>query len=284
MDRQDVQHLVWWAKDRVRGFMTGLHRSPDFGFSLDFAQHRAYVPGDAPKFIDWSVLARQDKVLTKQYEAESNLRAYFVLDSSSSMSVEYEGKSKWGYAVEMFALLATILQKQRDAMGLMEVCQDGHRYFEAKNTSEQIASMLAHIQGTSSTKHGNADFGAAFDELLSRVPARSQIIVFLDAFETRLEELEQNLSRAVNSKHQLMVVAFDHPKEHEARHLQGREVVDAETGERMFFTKELQASYAEFQLRQINAMEALTGKVGGKFYKMNVEDDVLVSLSKLVGA
>ena len=75
MDSQDVQHLVWWAKDRVRGFMTGLHRSPDFGFSLDFAQHRAYVPGDAPKFIDWSVLARQDKVLTKPYEAESNLRA-----------------------------------------------------------------------------------------------------------------------------------------------------------------------------------------------------------------
>lgn len=284
MDSQDVQHLVWWAKDRVRGFMTGLHRSPDFGFSLDFAQHRAYVPGDAPKFIDWSVLARQDKVLTKQYEAESNLRAYFVLDSSSSMSVEYEGKSKWEYAVEMFALLATILQKQRDAMGLMEVCQDGHRYFEAKNTSEQIASMLAHIQGTSTTNRGNADFGAAFDELLSRVPARSQIIVFLDAFETRLEQFERSLARAVHGKHQLMVVAFDHPQEHEARHFQGREVVDAETGERMFFTKELQASYAEFQLRQINAMEALTGKVGGKFYKMNVEDDVLVSLSKLVGA
>lgn len=284
MDRQDVQHLVWWAKDRVRGFMTGLHRSPDFGFSLDFAQHRAYVPGDAPKFIDWSVLARQDKVLTKQYEAESNLRAYFVLDSSSSMFVDYEGKSKWRYAVELFALLATLLQKQRDAMGLMEVCQDGHYYFEAKNTSEQIASMLTHIQGTSSTNRGNADFGAAFDELLSRVPARSQIIVFLDAFETHLEQLEQSLARSVHSKHQLIVVAFDHPQEHKARHLQGREVVDAETGERMFFTKELQASYAEFQLQQINAMEALTGKVGGKFYKMNVEDDVLVSLSKLVGA
>ena len=85
MNKEEIIGLTWWARQRVRGFMTGLHKSPDFGFSLDFAQHREYVPGDSPKFIDWTVLARQDKFLTKQFEAESNLRAYFLLDSSSSM-------------------------------------------------------------------------------------------------------------------------------------------------------------------------------------------------------
>ena len=77
MNKEEIKGLNWWARKRVRGFMNGLHKSPDFGFSLDFAQHREYVPGDSPKFIDWTVLARQDKYLTKQFEAESNLRASF---------------------------------------------------------------------------------------------------------------------------------------------------------------------------------------------------------------
>ena len=284
MNNQEIEHLVWWAKDRVRGFMTGLHRRPDFGFSLDFAQHRAYVPGDAPKFIDWSVLARQDKVLTKQYEAESNLRAYFVLDSSSSMFVEFEGRSKWDYTVKLFTLISSVLQKQRDALGLMEVREDAHHFFEAKNTSEQIASMLSHLKGKSLISNKNADFSAAFDELLSRVPARSQVILMMDVFDLNLDLLEQSLSKARTSKHQMIVIALDDPIESNAEHLKGREVVDSETGDRLFFTSDMQEGYKDFQKGQLKSIEELCGKVGGHFFRINIDDDLMVSLGKLLTA
>ena len=65
MNEHEIASLVWWAEERVRGFMTGLHKSPDFGYSVEFAQHRAYVPGDSPKHIDWSVLAKTDKILAE---------------------------------------------------------------------------------------------------------------------------------------------------------------------------------------------------------------------------
>ncbi|HAR22288.1 MAG TPA: DUF58 domain-containing protein, partial [Cryomorphaceae bacterium] len=92
--------------------MTGLHKSPDFGYSVEFAQHRAYVPGDSPKHIDWSVLAKTDKYLLKQYEAESNLRTYFILDSSASMQLP-TSDSKWMKVVKLLTLIGTLLQKQR---------------------------------------------------------------------------------------------------------------------------------------------------------------------------
>ena len=98
MNEHEIASLVWWAEERVRGFMTGLHKSPDFGYSVEFAQHRAYVPGDSPKHIDWSVLAKTDKYLLKQYEAESNLRTYFVVDSSSSMQSGVDRGLDMGFA------------------------------------------------------------------------------------------------------------------------------------------------------------------------------------------
>jgi len=281
MELEQVQHLVWWAKDRVRGFMTGLHRSPDFGFSLDFAQHRAYVPGDAPKFIDWSVLARQDKVLTKQYEAESNLRAYFVLDSSSSLLVERDGESKWSYAISLLALIATILQKQRDALGLMEFNEAAHHFFEAKNTSEQITSILHHVKGKQIGQRSNADFKEVFDELLSRIPSRSQIVLFLDVFEMNLDAIESALSRARSSNHQVILITLDDSHERETVHFSGKDVIDSETGQRLFFTEEMHQQYLAFQDRQFAAMQTLCGQLGCYYYRLDIRDDIMVSLSKL---
>ena len=147
MNDHEIASLVWWAEERVRGFMTGLHKSPDFGYSVEFAQHRAYVPGDPPKHIDWSVLAKTDKYLLKQYEAESNLRTYFFLDSSASMHLPLV-ESIWTKVVQLLTLIGTLLQKQRDAMGLIEVNNTASHFFEAKATREWIKLMLSHLTST----------------------------------------------------------------------------------------------------------------------------------------
>ena len=101
MNTDQINDLYWWAQERVQGFMSGLHRSPDFGYSVEFAQHRQYVPGDSPKHIDWSVYAKTDRFLTKLYEAESNMRTFFVLDSSSSMFYPKEDSGKWERTVQV---------------------------------------------------------------------------------------------------------------------------------------------------------------------------------------
>ena len=198
MNKEEIIGLTWWAK-RVRGFMNGLHKSPDFGFSLDFAQHREYVPGDSPKFIDWTVLARQDKYLTKQFEAESNLRAYFLLDSSSSMYGE-DGE-RWDYAVRQIALSAALLSKQRDALGLMDVREENAFFFQAKNTDEALEQVLYHIAERSQNSQNNGDLEGAISMLLSEIAPRSEVLFLTDPYHENLELLCERLGAFVDAGH-----------------------------------------------------------------------------------
>lgn len=282
MDEQQVQELKWWAEEKVRGFMSGLHRSPDFGFSLEFAQHRAYVPGDAPKFIDWSVYARQDKVLTKQFEAESNLRAYILLDSSSSMFVEVDGKSKWNYACRLMALITTLLHKQRDAIGLLEVRDEDYNFFEAKNTKSQMDRILSHVKGRGEQNSKNALITTAIDELLSRIPARSQVIFIADAFQQDLVSLKDSLTKLHASNHQVLFLAIDDSQIADSKHYEGKEVVDVETGERLFFNQEMGAYYHSFQEERFKSLEEAVAVHGFKFFRIDCSEEIMVSLRKIV--
>ena len=106
------------ARMVVEGFMTGLHRSPYRGFSVEFAEHRAYQPGDELRYVDWKVYGRTDRYYIKQYEEETNLRAWIALDASSSMAFSSEGNvSKFEYGVSLAAAISLLLLRQRDAVG-----------------------------------------------------------------------------------------------------------------------------------------------------------------------
>lgn len=282
MDDHRVQELKWWAEDRVRGFMTGLHRSPDFGFSLEFAQHRAYVPGDAPKFIDWSVYARQDRVLTKQFEAESNLRAYLVLDSSSSMFVEVEGKSKWSYASRLLALITTLLHKQRDAIGLLEIRDQDFNFFEAKNTKSQIDRILSHIKGRGEQSNKNASIVEAIDELISRIPSRSQVIFIVDAFQEDVVAFEECLTKLNSSKHQVLFLALDDRRIADSKIYEGKEVVDAETGQRVFFNQDMGEYFHSFQHERLKALSEAVEVHGFRFHRIDTNEEIMVSLRKIL--
>jgi len=242
----DIASLVWWAEERVRGFMTGLHKSPDFGYSVEFAQHRAYVPGDSPKHIDWSVLAKTDKYLLKQYEAESNLRTYFILDSSASMQLP-TSDSKWMKVVKLLTLIGTLLQKQRDAMGVLEVNESKSNFFEAKATNEWIKLMLNHLINIGGEEKKNADFSGEIEAMMTRIPRRSQVIIFIDLFQENLESIIDSAALLAHEGHSVRIIFITHAElEHNRQFFSGKQVFDSETGNRTFLDQNDANRYVAF--------------------------------------
>ncbi|MDA8581341.1 DUF58 domain-containing protein [Schleiferiaceae bacterium] len=246
MNDNDIASLVWWAEERVRGFMTGLHKSPDFGYSVEFAQHRAYVPGDSPKHIDWSVLAKTDKYLLKQFEAESNLRTYFILDSSASMQLP-TSDSKWMKVVKLLTLIGTLLQKQRDAMGVLEVNESKSSFFEAKATNEWIKLMLNHLTNIEGEEKKNGDLSGEIEAMMTKIPRRSQVIIFIDLFQENLESIINSSALLAHEGHSVRIVFITHAElEHNAQFFSGKQVFDSETGNKTFLDQNDANRYVAF--------------------------------------
>ncbi|MFQ5552048.1 MAG: DUF58 domain-containing protein, partial [Gemmatimonadales bacterium] len=137
------------ARGIVEGFLAGLHRSPFHGFSVEFAEHRPYQPGDELRYIDWKMLARSDKLVVKQYEEETNTRAMLVLDCSKSM--DWSGGeltlTKLEYAKRLAAALTHILLGQRDATGLISFDADVRTVVPARSRRQQWSVMMREIAG-----------------------------------------------------------------------------------------------------------------------------------------
>src|SRR5882672_8433556 len=117
-DIRQTENLELLAKQLVEGFITGLHKSPYHGFSVEFAEHRLYNEGQSTRHIDWKVFARTDRLYTKQYEEETNLRCLIVLDCSPSMYYPQKSLAKLRFSIYSAASLAWLLHRQRDAVGL----------------------------------------------------------------------------------------------------------------------------------------------------------------------
>jgi len=123
-----ITRLDLQARLVVAGFISGLHKSPFHGFSVEFASHREYAPGDDTRHIDWKVQAKTDRYYVKQYEEETNLKATFLLDASESMHYGHDGMTKYAYAVSVAASLAFLLLQQQDAVGLAIFDDELRRY------------------------------------------------------------------------------------------------------------------------------------------------------------
>src|SRR6056297_1153487 len=174
----------------VEGFITGLHRSPYHGFSVEFAEHRPYNPGDELRHVDWKVYAKTDRYYVKQYEEETNLRHYVVLDTSPSM--RYRGDaalSKLEYGSYLAAGLHYLMARQRDATGLIAFDEKVHTSVAPKSTQGALRNLLAQLQGIVDApppkKKDAAQTGAAaaLHEVAERIARRSLVVVITDLFE-----------------------------------------------------------------------------------------------------
>ena len=177
----------------VEGFITGLHKSPYHGFSVEFAEHRPYNAGDELRHVDWKVYAKSDRYYVKQYEEETNLRHYVVLDTSRSM--RYRGEApvtKLAYGATLGAALHYLMVRQRDATGLVAFDERVHTLIPPKSTPGHLRGLLAPLDGLVQAEPEKKEArrtaaAAALDEVAERIPRRALVVVVTDLFENVAE-------------------------------------------------------------------------------------------------
>ena len=167
------------ARTVVEGFISGLHQSPFKGFSLVFAQHRQYVPGDALKHIDWKVYGRSDKYVVRQYEEETNLHCYVVVDVSASMAFKYSGKiSKQAYACYIAASLSYLMLRQQDSVGLATISDTVHTMIPPRSAIGHLNNLLRILEEC--VPHKATDISSSLTDLGKRLRKRHLIVIISD--------------------------------------------------------------------------------------------------------
>ncbi len=179
-----ITRLDLQARLVVEGFISGQHKSPFHGQSVEFASHREYVPGDDIKNVDWKVHARTDRFYIKQYEEETNLKAVFLLDASESMQYggdgERNGMTKYQYAAAVTASLAFLLLQQQDAVGLALFDQTLQNYLPPSASPDSIKSMVHAIDTTTPT--AKTDLEGVCHSLAEKIPRRGLVCLVSDFF------------------------------------------------------------------------------------------------------
>lgn len=189
----------------VDGYLSGMHRSAYRGQSVEFTEHREYVPGDDLRYVDWKVFGKSDKVYLKQFEAETNLVCYLVLDVSESMRYQSEGSamSKLEYAQCLAASLATVVLRQRDSVSLA-TCDDQLRELIRESSNPSHARQLVEVMENASADRKSA-LGSAIHELSQRVSRRG-IVVLLSDLLGDVDRLLTGLKHLRHQRHEVMVL------------------------------------------------------------------------------
>ncbi len=206
-----IQRLDLQARLVVEGFISGMHKSPFKGFSVEFAEHRKYVPGDDIKHIDWKVFARADRFYIKQYEEETNLRATFLVDISESMRYGENGGgrraggglSKFHYAACSAAALAQLLLGQQDAVGLATFDEDLRSYIPASSNPNQIKSFVHELDVSSLVAKTSIEH--ICHNLAEKIPRRGLICLVSDLF-VDVDGLMRGLRHFRHRNHEVVVL------------------------------------------------------------------------------
>jgi len=208
------QHLELLAHQIVEGFISGMHKSPFHGFSAEFAEHKVYNVGESTKHIDWKLFAKTDRLFTKKFEEETNLRCHLIIDNSSSMhypkleNTENFYQNKIGFSVLASAVLMNILKKQRDAVGL-SVFSDTYEYYAPEKGSDRHHRMILNTLENLLAKpkvQKSTDTITFLHQIAEKLHRRSMIILFTDMFQSGNEEALFNaLQHLKHNKHKVVL-------------------------------------------------------------------------------
>ncbi|REE27690.1 uncharacterized protein DUF58 [Winogradskyella pacifica] len=218
------KNLELLAKQVVEGFIAGMHKSPFHGFSAEFAEHKIYNPGESTRHIDWKLYAKTDRLYTKRYDEETNLRCHIILDNSRSMhypetaGTALDNLNKIAFSALASASLMHILKKQRDAVGL-SIYSDTYDFYSPEKGSERHHQMLLHklsgaVVSKSETK--TTETYRYLHQIAEKIHRRSLIFVFTDMFQTSEddEKLFEALRHLKHNKHEVVLFhVFDKEKE-----------------------------------------------------------------------
>jgi len=209
------------ARQAVEGFITGLHKSPFHGFSVEFAEHRQYNAGESTKFIDWKLYGRTDKLFVKRFEEETNLRCHLVIDRSSSMyfpetkSADINNPNKMVFSVYAAAALATLMKKQRDAVALTSFSDQLDLHTEARSSGvhhRYLFSELEKLLNAEQTKGLNTNVSFSLHRLSEMIHKRSLVVIFSDMLDDS-SSLDEHFSALQHLKHDKHEVILFHVKD-----------------------------------------------------------------------
>ncbi|GAA4823645.1 DUF58 domain-containing protein [Algivirga pacifica] len=262
---KEYGNLEMLAKQLVEGFITGLHKSPYHGFSVEFAEHNLYNPGDSTRHIDWKVFARTDRLYTKRYEEETNLRAMIVTDVSSSMYYPLQDAGKLNFSLVAGAAIAYMLQKQRDAVGLCTFHEEIDLMTPVKSTPKHIHNLflqMQRLQDAPKNEKKRTNVAEVIHHVAERIHKRSLVVIFSDMMDSddNLEETFAALQHLKHNNHEVLLfhvtdslteMAFDFPEKPTI-------FVDVETGVeekvqpaqiRDYYRKQILERYHQIKLR-----------------------------------
>lgn len=257
IDRLRLAHygnLELLAKQVVEGFITGLHKSPFHGFSVEFAEHRLYNSGESTRHIDWKLYGRTEKMFTKKYEEETNLRCQIVIDSSSSMYFEKDTISKFEFSVYAAASLIELLKRQRDAVGLTFFNEKIELHTQSKSSPAHHRYLFSELEKRfhqyQEESKVNTNTIQALHDIAELTHRRSLVVVFSDLLDdpNRIDELFQALNHLKHNKHEVILFHVVNQSLEVDFNLENRpyQLIDMETGEKMRLQPaEVKAKYVE---------------------------------------
>src|SRR5210317_1933271 len=190
------ENLSLLVRQVVEGYISGIHKSPFHGYSAEFAEHKIYNTGESTKHIDWKLYAKTDKLYTKKYEEETNLRCHFILDNSASMyypvlkQLDLQHLNKIGFAVLAAGALMQLLKKQRDAVGL-SVFSDSYQYYAPEKGSERHYYMLMNALNDIALKKPNqegTELHTYLHLIAEKIRRRSLVVLFTDMFQEQVDQ------------------------------------------------------------------------------------------------
>jgi uncharacterized protein (DUF58 family) len=206
-----IEGLDLQARMVVEGYVAGMHPSPYHGFSVEFAEHREYVPGDDIRHVDWKVWSKTDKLYLKQYEEETNLLSYMLVDTSESMAyASGENVSKLQYAQFVASALAYMILKQQDSVGLIVFDDAVRRYLKPAGSPSQLKEVIRLLDVTPARE--KSDLGVVFHDLAERFKKRGIVAVFSDLFDD-VEKVVSGLKHFRHRRHEVIVFHILDPAE-----------------------------------------------------------------------
>lgn len=277
------------ARQIVEGFIAGLHKSPFYGFSVEFAEHRSYNPGDEIRHIDWKVYAKSERYYVKQYEEETNLRCHLVLDVSSSMQFKYfASQTKLEYAVSFGAAMLYLMHRQRDACGLITFDQELKDFVPAKSSYahlRHIFTRLDPLMGRGQTEQPKRKTASSeiLHQIAERLHRRSLVIVITDLFEN-VAEHDALLSALKHLRHKHHEVVLFHVLEKRSeRDLdfpdQRYVFEDLETGSRMdLIPAQVRADYQNKIREYTNRFKRVCSEAQIDYEEIDTESDYSLGL------
>ena len=239
----------------VEGYIIGQHKSPFHGFSVEFAEHRAYGPGDEIRHIDWKLYGKTDRFFVKQYEEETNLRSYILLDTSKSMEYKSNKISKLDYGNYLSAALAYLMISQQDGVGLTLFDNQIQTFIPPRSKPSHVNTILTHLDKTGSGK--DTDVGIVLHEMAERIKKRGLIILISDLFD-ETENIINGLKHFRHNKQEIIVfhvmdrkeLNFDFSNRTKFKDMETDEQITTEPWKiRKIYQKAIQSYQDELRLR-----------------------------------